>query len=69
MHEELLATSENSLPTPHEKLRIAQSREVDERWLSDLILWLERVSVLSDKEVREQLTKWVPEYTDKESVS
>lgn len=69
LHEELLATSENSLPTPHEKLRIAQSREVDERWLSDLILWLERVSVLSDKEVREQLTKWVPEYTDKESVS
>ena len=67
LHEELLATSENSLPTPHEKLRIAQAREVDEHWLSDLILWLERVSVLSDKEVREQLTKWVPEYTNKES--
>ncbi|MCC7091960.1 MAG: polysaccharide biosynthesis protein, partial [Nitrosomonas sp.] len=68
LHEDLLATDENSLPTPHEKLRIAQAREVDERWLSDLILWLERVSVLSDKEVREQLTKWVPEYTNKESV-
>ncbi|HLP80994.1 MAG TPA: polysaccharide biosynthesis protein, partial [Nitrosomonas sp.] len=67
LHEELLATNENSLPTPHEKLRIAQAREVDERWLSDLILWLERVSVLSDKEVRDQLTKWVPEYTNKES--
>ncbi len=66
LHEELLATSENTLPTPHEKLRIAQARQVDEHWLSDLIAWLGRVSVLSDQEVRDQLTKWVPEYTNKE---
>lgn len=66
LHEELLATSENTLPTPHEKLRIAQARQVDEHWLSDLISWLSKVTVLSDQEVRDQLAKWVPEYTNKE---
>ncbi|MBP6057177.1 MAG: polysaccharide biosynthesis protein [Nitrosomonas sp.] len=65
LHEELLATSENTLPTPHEKLRIAQARQVDEYWLSDLITWLSKVTVLSDQEVRDQLAKWVPEYTNK----
>lgn len=65
LHEELLATSENTLPTPHEKLRIAQARQVDEYWLSDLIAWLSKVTVLSDQEVRDQLAKWVPEYTNK----
>ena len=66
LHEELLATTENTLPTPHEKLRIAQARQVDEHWLADLISWLSKVTVLSDQEVRDQLAKWVPEYTNKE---
>lgn len=67
LHEELLAASENTLPTPHEKLRIAQARQVDELWLSDLTAWLGTITVLSDQAVREQLVKWVPEYTCKES--
>lgn len=66
LHEELLAASENTLPTPHQKLRIAQARQVDERWLSDLNTWLSKITVLSDQEVRDQLAKWVPEYTNKE---
>lgn len=66
LHEELWAASENTLPTPHQKLRIAQAREVDEQWLSDLISWLSKVTVSSDHEVRSQLAKWVPEYTNKE---
>jgi FlaA1/EpsC-like NDP-sugar epimerase len=65
LHEELLAISENSLPTPHEKLRIAQARQVDEHWLSDLMAWLSKVTVLTDEEVRDQLAKWVPEYVSK----
>ncbi len=64
LHEELLAASENTLPTPHEKLRIAQARQVDEHWLSDLMMWLGKVTVLNDQEVRDQLAKWVPEYTN-----
>ena len=66
LHEELLATNENTLPTPHEKLRIAQACQVDEQWLSDLVVWLSKVTVLSDQEVRYQLAKWIPEYIHKE---
>ncbi|MBY0484031.1 nucleoside-diphosphate sugar epimerase/dehydratase [Nitrosomonas sp.] len=67
LHEELLATSENTFPTPHQKLRIAQARQVDEQWLSELTAWLSKITVLSDQEVRDQLAKWVPEYTTKET--
>ncbi|GKS69108.1 NDP-sugar epimerase, includes UDP-GlcNAc-inverting 4,6-dehydratase FlaA1 and capsular polysaccharide biosynthesis protein EpsC [Nitrosomonas sp. PY1] len=63
IHEELLSTHENTLPTPHEKLRIAQARQVDEEWLEDLLAWLLNVKVLSDADVQEHLAKWVPEYT------
>ena len=65
LHEELLSASENTLPTPHQKLRIAQARQVDEQWLSDLTAWLNKVSVLSDQQVRDQLVNWVPEYQSK----
>ncbi|MER2514232.1 MAG: nucleoside-diphosphate sugar epimerase/dehydratase [Nitrosomonas ureae] len=67
IHEELLATSESTLPTPHQKLRIAQACQVDEQWLSELAAWLDKVTVLSDQEVRDELIKWVPEYTHKEA--
>ena len=67
LHEELLAASENTFPTLHQKLRIAQARQVDEQWLSELIAWLGKITVLSDQEVRDQLAKWVPEYTTKET--
>lgn len=66
IHEELLATSESTLPTPHQKLRIAQACQVDEQWLSELVAWLGKVTVLSDQEVRDELIKWVPEYTHRE---
>lgn len=62
LHEELLAADENTLPTPHVKLRITQVRQFDEQWLFALIAWLDKDSVLSDEEVRQQLAKWVPEY-------
>lgn len=66
LHEELLSASENTLPTPHQKLRIAQARQVDELWLSDLTAWLNKIPVLSDQEVRDQLVNWVPEYNSKD---
>lgn len=67
IHEELLSSNENTLPTPHEKLRIAQAPKVDEKWLEDLIDWLENVTVLNDYEVQEHLQKWVPEYSFKKN--
>ncbi len=63
LHEELLAASENTLPTPHAKLRIALARQVDEQWLSALLVWLNEEAPLNDKAVRKALTKWVPEYS------
>ena len=63
LHEELLAEDENTLPTPHVKLRITQVRQFDEQWLFALIAWLDKDSVLSDEKVRQQLAKWVPEYS------
>jgi FlaA1/EpsC-like NDP-sugar epimerase len=67
LHEELLADDENTLPTPHSKLRIAQARQVDKQWLTQLVAWLNEHPVLSDEEVKRELTKWVPEYSSKES--
>ena len=67
LHEKLLADDENTLPTPHSKLRIAQARQVDKQWLAQLVTWLNEKPVLSDTEVKQELTKWVPEYSSKES--
>ncbi|SCY39559.1 NDP-sugar epimerase, includes UDP-GlcNAc-inverting 4,6-dehydratase FlaA1 and capsular polysaccharide biosynthesis protein EpsC [Nitrosospira sp. Nl5] len=67
LYEELLANDESTLPTPHPKLRIAQARQVDKEWLAHLVAWLNEHPVLSDEEVKQELTKWVPEYSSKES--
>ncbi|MEO6825192.1 MAG: nucleoside-diphosphate sugar epimerase/dehydratase [Nitrosospira sp.] len=66
LHEELLADDESTLPTPHSKLRIAQARQVDKQWLAQLVAWLNEHPVLSDNEVKQELTRWVPEYSNKE---
>ncbi len=65
LHEELLASDESTLPTLHTKLRITLAHQVDEQWLFSLIKWFDQHTVLSDEEVRQALTKWVPEYSEK----
>jgi FlaA1/EpsC-like NDP-sugar epimerase len=61
LYEELLADSEETLPTPHEKLRIARSRAVPKAFYEDVLDWLGQVSQ-EDCEVRAGLKRWVPEY-------
>ncbi len=62
LYEELLANGENTLPTPHPKLRIARARAVSgEEWQS-LLNWAGGVQPQSDDEVRARLQHWVPEY-------
>ncbi len=63
LHEELLSANENTVPTPHTKLRIAQAPEVNEQWLTAFVERFEKIEALSDKDAREELTKWVPEYS------
>lgn len=62
LFEELLADNENTLLTPHPKLRIAQARAVNTAELQALQAWVSRESILSDEEVRIGLRQWVPEY-------
>ncbi len=63
LYEELLADDENTLPTPHPKLRIAQARAVSEGELKGMQDWIGGDTQRSDDSVREQLRRWVPEYT------
>jgi FlaA1/EpsC-like NDP-sugar epimerase len=63
LYEEVLAADENTLSTPHAKLRIAQARPEDERWLSRLAAWLERADMPDDETVRSELARWVSEYS------
>jgi FlaA1/EpsC-like NDP-sugar epimerase len=63
LYEEPLAVDENSLPTPHRKLRIARARAADGAWASELSRWLTRDAPLDDEPARAGLARWVPEYS------
>jgi FlaA1/EpsC-like NDP-sugar epimerase len=62
LYEEVLAADENSLPTPHAKLRIAKAQRETAEWLQKLLAWLERADMPSDEVVRDELARWIPEY-------
>jgi FlaA1/EpsC-like NDP-sugar epimerase len=63
LYEEVLADEEQTLPTPHQKLRIAQARPVEADWLARLLEWLTPARARSDAEVRAALGRFVPEYS------
>jgi len=63
LYEELLADDENTLPTPHPKLRIAKARPVVRAELQALLAWVGEDKANSDEEVRQHIQQWVPEYT------
>jgi FlaA1/EpsC-like NDP-sugar epimerase len=62
LYEELLADDENTLPTPHPKLRIARARAVADDEFQTLLDWVQDDIAKSDDEVRHRLRQWVPEY-------
>jgi FlaA1/EpsC-like NDP-sugar epimerase len=62
LYEELLADAEETLETPHPKLRIARSRQVPNEFYEELSVWLTQVNSVGDSTVKEQLKKWIPEY-------
>ncbi len=63
LYEEVLAADENSLPTPHPKLRIAQVRPADPSMLAQLFSWLERADQPDADAVKTDLSRWLPEYS------
>ena len=63
LYEELLADAEQTLPTHHAKLRVAQAREVDIAMIDEVIDWLRTSKVPTSAEIKRELRRWVPEYT------
>jgi len=62
LFEEPLAADENTLPTPHPKLRIAQARCTEPGWFDPFLAWARQPRPLTESEVKETLRKWLPEY-------
>ncbi len=63
LYEELLADDEHTLPTPHEKLRIASARMVDEKWVLSMLSWVAATLDKDEKTVKKELKQWVEEYS------
>ena len=62
LYEELLADDEHTLPTPHEKLRIASARAVDIKWVGRLLKWVATTLDKDESLVKDELKTWVKEY-------
>ena len=62
LYEELLADDEQSLHTPHAKLRIARARTADAEWVAGLLRWVEAAAAMDEHAVKEDLKLWVEEY-------
>jgi FlaA1/EpsC-like NDP-sugar epimerase len=69
LYEELLADDEHSMPTPHEKLRIAQAREVDITWVKKLLKWIENTESANEAMIKNELKLWVEEYSPQHQAS
>ena len=62
LYEELLADDENTKPTPHHKLRIANARVVDAELIQALITWVNETPEMDERAIKQALKNWVPEY-------
>jgi len=62
LYEELLADDEHTLPTPHEKLRIASVKSVNEEWVKALQEWINNSTNQEEQKLKESLKFWVEEY-------
>jgi FlaA1/EpsC-like NDP-sugar epimerase len=63
LYEELLADDEHTMPTPHEKLRIAKARMSDAAWVKRLLKWIEGSANADENLLKTELAVWVEEYS------
>jgi FlaA1/EpsC-like NDP-sugar epimerase len=63
LYEELLADDEHTMPTPHEKLRIAKARQVDMVWVKKLLKWIDSTENVNEVLIKNELKLWVEEYS------
>lgn len=62
LYEELLADDEHTLPTPHQKLRIAVARSSDALWVKKLLKWVDSIQGMDEQIIKAGLKTWVEEY-------
>jgi FlaA1/EpsC-like NDP-sugar epimerase len=63
LFEELLTDDETTIPTLHQKVRIANAAPIlDPQWENKALAWIQQVGPLSDDETRSGLAKLVPDY-------
>jgi FlaA1/EpsC-like NDP-sugar epimerase len=64
LYEELMTDDETTIPTLHQKVRIARAAAIsDLDWERKALSWLQQAGPLSDEDVRAGLAKLVPDYT------
>ena len=63
LYEELLADDELTMPTPHEKLRIAKARNSDAAWVKRLLKWIDGATNANENLLKTELAVWVEEYS------
>ena len=69
LYEELLADDEHTMPTPHEKLRIALARQADGAWVNKLLQWIESVQGANEGYIKNELKFWVEEYSPQQQIA
>lgn len=62
LKEELLADQEQTLPTPHPKVRVARARSIAPTDWDEVRRWVEFAGRVEDEDVRRGLRRWIPEY-------
>jgi FlaA1/EpsC-like NDP-sugar epimerase len=62
LFEEILIKGENILPTRHNKIFIAKTRNVSKKWVSSLIDWIDDSPLKNEILIKKELKKWVVEY-------
>jgi len=63
LYEELLADDEHTIPTPHEKLRIAKARKPASVWVDKLLNWIANAHSANESMIKTELAVWVEEYS------
>ena len=69
LYEELLADDEQTMPTRHEKLRIALARPVDKVWVKKLLKWISQSQGADEVLIKSELKLWVEEYNPQQQSS
>jgi FlaA1/EpsC-like NDP-sugar epimerase len=68
LYEEPLAELEQTLPTPHPKLRVARARVRDDKLIEEVHAWVIDPRNTDAATVRARLRAWIPEYSPGEGM-